>query len=170
MDNDYFEWLCHKVCLERNVDYTLLITKLHKTPYDILSNIQEDRNRIKKTLELRNYFTSTYDIQTTTRPVSVLEVLVSVAMDIEDKIMRDSDAGDRTAVWFWQMINNLGLLKYTDDNFDTRAVNDVLYRFIHRKYDRNGVGSIGFTKEKDCDFRDMDIWQQFNVYLTEKYF
>lgn len=85
-------------------------------------------------------------------------------------IMRDSAYGDRTSVWFWVMINNLGLTPYTDANYNAYSVADILDRFIKRRYMRNGQGSVGYTKaDHGKDFRKMDVWQQLNIFLTENY-
>ena len=43
------------------------------------------------------------------RPCSVLEMMVALSMKMEEQIMDDPDIGDRTSVWFWKMIDNLGL-------------------------------------------------------------
>ena len=165
-EHEYFAWLCEKIEYVKHPEYTLLIGKLYRTSFEIPENITEDRIRMRKASELRSYL----DMPVPNFPISVLEVLISVAIETERNIMRDSEAGDRTAVWFWQMIDNLGLLKYTDENYDHAEVCKILHKFLHRQYRKNGVGSVGFTTHRRSDFRKMDIWQQFNIYLTEQYF
>lgn len=159
--DEYFEWLCERIDIRNHINYGLLVTKLHKTPYQIITGMDVDARRARKARELRFYDDGS--------PVSCLEVLVSVAIDAEEKVMRDSCYQNRTAVWFWDMINNLGLAPYTDDNYNKYDVEEILDRFVNRKYQKNGKGSIAFTHYSNKDFRLLDIWQQFNIYLAENF-
>lgn len=165
--NRYFEWLCDKIELDtKHTEYTLLITKLYRTPYSIITGLEADGIRIRKAAELREEYGDGIHPEI---PVSCLEIMVSIALDAENMIMKDSKYGDRTAQWFWTMVENLGLLPYTDDNFKTYDVEDILGRFVNRHYRKNGIGSIAFSHKSKKDFRKLDIWQQFNIYLTERY-
>lgn len=163
--NDYFEWLCERIDICKHPDYTLLVSKLHRTPYSLITGLEADAFRVRKAQELRNLECDHPD----NRPVSCLEVMISIATEAEEKIMRDSSFGDRTSTWFWIMIDNLGLSRFTDEHFDTYEVEEILNKFVNRKYHKNGRGSIAFTKKSKKNFRKLDIWQQFNIYLSENY-
>lgn len=43
------------------------------------------------------------------RPCSVLEMIIALAIRLEEHIMDDPDIGNRTGQWFWDMIVSLGL-------------------------------------------------------------
>lgn len=81
-------------------------------------------------------------------PCSVLEMLLGFSRDIENKIMRDIDIGDRSYYWFWLMLNNLGLDWFTSSRFrrsPRKAIEEIengLYIFMNRTYGDDGFGSV----------------------------
>lgn len=171
IEEDYYQWLLQQIKTTPDIPYSKLLGKLYTTKYGVKRDVDEPR--VRKAAELRiaygierfmNY-PQTADIP----EVSVLEVLVSLAVDVERTVMKDGDAGDRTDLWFWSMIHNLGLNLYTDDKYDVEAVDDILSRFVNHKYQRNGMGSIAYTTRSRGDFRQLDIWHQLNIWLTENY-
>ena len=99
------------------------------------------------------------------RPCSVLEMLIALAFRCEEHIMQDSDAGDRMGQWFWNMIVNLGLGSMSDSRFDAAYTDDVIFRFMDRKYKRNGEGGLFTVERCKCDMRSVEIWYQMNWYL-----
>lgn len=74
------------------------------------------------------------------RPCSVLEMMVALAIKIEEQIMDDPDIGNRTGLWFWKMIENLGLKTMRDAVIDTDYVEKIIFRFLDRNYQRDGSG------------------------------
>lgn len=80
--------------------------------------------------------------------------------------MSDPEKGDRTAQWFWNMINSLGLSSMTDYNFNEWLVNDVVTRFLKREYDPDGKGGLFTIKRWNRDVRDVEIWHQLMAYLN----
>lgn len=170
--DEYFIWLCSKIRLyEEHVDYTLLIGELYQIPYTVMPGYTVDEIRVRKTEELYTEFViATGIVSSFNRPfVSVLEVLISLAEGIEESVMRDSEFGDRTPCWFWDMVSNLGLLAYDDFHFDLYSVREIIRIFVERRYSRNGRGSIAYTTRHTKDFRKLDIWQQLSIYFSEKY-
>lgn len=171
MLNEYYQWLLNKIRAETFVGYDLLLAKLYSTLYEITRDV--DQPRVRKVAELRNEFCDecfiNYPSFGEIQNVSVLELLVSLASDAERVVMRDSEAGDRTSVWFWSMVHNLGLDIYTDDRFNLEAVDAILERFVEHKYEKNGQGSIAYTLKSRGDFRKLDVWQQLNIWLAENY-
>ena len=65
-------------------------------------------------------------------PCSIFEMMVALAVRCEEHIMTNDEIGDRTPLWFWGMIENLGLREMTDDIFDERLVDEVVERFLAR--------------------------------------
>ena len=48
--------------------------------------------------------------------------------------MDDPDVGNRMGQWFWNMIVSLGLGSMNDARFDSEYTDDVIFRFMDRKY------------------------------------
>ena len=93
--------------------------------------------------------------------------MVALAFNGEEQIMNDSDYGDRTGQWFWNMIVSLGLGSMSDDNFDERYVYNTITRFLDRDYAPNGQGGLFTIENPAYDMRYVEIWSQFMWYLDE---
>jgi hypothetical protein len=103
------------------------------------------------------------------RPCSILEMMVALSLRMEEQIMDDPDIGNRTSLWFWTMIRNMGLFSYTDDKITVRTMNNVrkkLRAFNDRDYQPNGRGGLFIVKDCDKDMRDVEIWYQMCWYLN----
>lgn len=79
--------------------------------------------------------------------------------------MDDPNVGNRTAQWFWSMINNLDLGSMTDSRFDKRFVDERLDIFLNRKYEPDGKGGLFRIRGCDRDLRTVEIWYQLCWYL-----
>lgn len=171
MPNEYYLWLLSKIRADLHTNYSMLLAKLNSTQYRMTRDV--DQPRVRKVAELKQEFCDecfiNYPVSNDIPNVSVLEVLVSIALDTERMVMRDGDMGDRTELWFWSMIHNLGLEEYTNDRYNEVMVNALLDRFVNHTYLKNGIGSVGYTMKSRGDFRKLDIWHQFNIWLSENY-
>lgn len=163
----YFNWLYNKVMLDRT--YFTLLEYLHSVTFEYL--IPMDSNRADDGTDLRYRFCyeEKYDDAMVAtylddRPCSVLEMMVALAIR-EEQIMEDPEVGDRTSLWFMNMLDSLGLYYMTDDYFDRTFVKKAIHDFLHREYGRNGDGGL-FTVECDRDLRNEEIWYQMSLYLT----
>lgn len=171
--DEYYQWLLGIIDIDSHTDYYLLLGTLHRREYRY--SVAMDANRAAEGIELRkdwfddihdhDYHYAKFDINT---PCSVLEMLIALAISIEDKIMYKPNE-DHTAEWFWMMIDNLKLSNMTDDNFDLDAVCDAIDIFLDRKYGPDGKGSVFYTNRTDIDFRKMELWYQMSHYLDEHY-
>lgn len=99
------------------------------------------------------------------RPCSMLEMMCALALRCEETIMSDPDEGDRTGIWFWNMIKSLGLTKMTDGELNIsdrveRATDAVTYH----TYAANGSGGL-FTIRGEHNMRNYEIWMQMMLYL-----
>lgn len=92
------------------------------------------------------------------RPCSVLEMLIALAFRCEEHIMTDPDIGNRMGQWFWNMIVSLGLGSMSDSRFDAAYTDDVISRFMNRKYKRNGEGGLFTVERCKYDMRTVEIW------------
>ena len=79
-----------------------------------------------------------------------------------------SNDGDRTSVWFMDMLKSLDLDKLTDDKFDEAEADNKVFKFLERKYERNGKGGLFTINDKpDKDLRNVEIWYQAMWYLND---
>lgn len=171
ISNEYFEWMSNLVCSDRyskTISYRKLLMHLHNTEFTYI--IPRDENRADDGITLRYRFAYEYaGIEDAERylegPCSVLEMMIALSIRCEESIMDDPKVGDRTGQWFWGMVTNLGLGSMTDDRFDRGFVEDVLTRFLNRKYEPDGEGGLFRIRHYDRDLRKAEIWYQLCWYL-----
>lgn len=161
-DDEYFEWMYDLVCdgrFSKRITYRKLLMHLHNTEF--IYSIPRDENRAEGGVDLRRRFSD----HNVSGPCSVLEMMLALAIDCEETIMENAAYGDRTGQWFWGMINNLGLGTMNDTNYDREYVTNILDRFLHRRYERDGRGGLFTVRNCDRDLRDVEIWYQLCWYL-----
>lgn len=169
MNERYFEWMLDLVCGDRHFrdpSYQKLLKRLHEIEFVYLLDM--DANRADDGTDLRDRFAyeTGIDIQDMDGyPCSVLEMMVALAHRCEEQIMGDPDMGDRTGKWFFEMIENLGLIDMDDDHYDDYIVDRTIMKFMRREYDRDGAGGLFPDCRYDCDMRQIDIWYQMMWYL-----
>lgn len=169
--DDYFEWLYDLVCENRygaSVSYRKLFTALHNTIF--WYDIQKDSNRAADGADLRARYGDENHILNAPEliegPCSVLEMMIGLAVRCEETIMDDTAYGDRTAQWFWGMVNNLGLGGMTDDIFDKEYVEDVIHKLLIHDYAEDGRGGLFTVRDCPYDMRNLEIWNQLCFYLN----
>lgn len=171
----YFEWMCQLVCDEqhfRQFSYRRLLHHLHNMDFSYTLAMDSNREADGTDLRYRFGYENSYEgamiaIYLDTCPCSVLEMMIALAIRCEEHIMDDPDIGNRTGQWFWGMIENLGLKEMTDARFDKKYTEDIIQRFLDRKYKRNGEGGLFTVKHCQQDLRTIEIWYQMCWYLNE---
>ncbi len=174
INEEYFNWLYDLVCdrrYSRSHSYRKLLTRLHNTRFTYL--IPRDQNRADdgKNLRYRYAIHNGYEdmvdyvLDDLSGPCSVLEMMVALSIRCEENIMDDPSVGDRTGQWFWNMIVNLGLGSMLDNNYDEDLVDDILERFLKRKYEPDGRGGLFTIRGCTRDLRRVEIWYQLCWYL-----
>lgn len=171
-NNAYFSWLCGAVDSSDHPDrYCRLLLKLFDTTF--VFSIAGDGNRADDGVELRYRFCYESGLpqaavsELDDRPCSVLEMMVALAIRCENHIMSDPEIGNRTGVWFFKMLSNLGLDKMTDEIFDEDLVEAALTRMMDRTYRPNGRGGLFAVRNPKRDLRSVEIWMQMCWYLDE---
>lgn len=169
----YFDWMCCLLSSGRRYSsmlYSQLLLHLHNIPFRY--SIPMDGNRETDGIDLRYRFardTCQNDAVVAkcldVYPCSVLEMMVALAIRMEEHIMEDADIGDRTGEWFWEMIVSLGLESMTDSRYDPQYVDYVIERFLDREYTRNGEGGLFTVQYSKQDMRTLDIWYQMCAYI-----
>lgn len=170
MINEYFNWLTNLACGARYSDlvsYDKLLTYLHQTEFRYL--LPMDENMAEHGISLRYQFAldQGYDDvpECLYGPCSVLEMMLALSFKCE-QLMDDTDIGDRTRQWFWNMIGSLGLGGMRDDIFDRRYVKDTIERFLDRQYEPDGRGGLFTIRNCKDDLREVEIWHQCCWYLN----
>lgn len=166
VDNEYFDWLCRKVGVyDNDPSCDMVLNILSSTDFDWY--IANDDNRATDGIVLRSTFMDDegwYTPPLPGEPCTMLEMLIGLASRIDNDIMWDGEH-DNTEKWFWEMINNLDM-----DWHDSKDIYTKIDRFIHRKYDVNGVGGLfPLRKGNLLDQREVEIWYQAQSYLMENY-
>lgn len=172
--SDYFQWLCGIVHADDpDCSFYSLMRALFE--HEFRWSVDNDGNRAIDGEGLRDDFSdqSLYlDYSSIGGPCTVLEMLIALAMRIDDEIMWQPTES-RTIVWFWEMIGNLGIDEYDDEHWEEptsrNMVDYILDRWLDRRFRMDGIGGIFPMREADEDQRDVEIWYQMNLYFLEKY-
>lgn len=176
IEKEYFDWMYHLVGndnkIRNRISYKTLLDYLNSVVF--VPIIDLDDNRRTDGINLRYQFgyevgypESFIDIYLNNEECSILEMMIALSNRVEDEITDNYIYGDRTGQWFWSMIVSLGLNNMTDDNFDKDYCDEVIDRFLNRKYSPNGKGGLFTLANPYRDMRDVDIWCQFMWYLDE---
>ena len=172
----YYEWLCDIIHVnQHDKSYWLLIKDLYRKPF--YWTVPNDDNRAYEGKNLREKFCDEqrieyiYDYFDSTP--SLLEVIIGSAYRCEE-MMIDQDDNMGMNFWFWKMLRNVGLEKFTDDNYHDLngelIIDDILTKIIDRTYHRNGRGGLFPLKNYKKDQRKVELWYQMNSYLVENYY
>lgn len=180
---DYFRWLCGLVGGVTGSPRTsyrgLLYALFEKEFFPLVPN---DSNRASDGVKLREEYIQLVQISDSKfseekldihGPCRVLEMMVALSRRCEDDIMYKPENGDRTRVWFFSMVKNLGLDIYFDDNFDFESqsyISKVVDTAINRTYSEDGDGGFFPLKNPPLDQRKVEIWYQLISWLNENYF
>jgi hypothetical protein len=172
----YYDWLCNLV--SDNIHPRDMYTKLFKALYtrEFTYIHPMDKNRQVNGIGLRYYdFGYERGISYSVIPdifddnfCSVLEMMVSVAKRMESSLYHDEYVG-RTPIWFWHLNKNLGLEDMTDSNFSQVYFDDVMERFLNRRYKKDGTGGLFVTQDKTKDMREIEIWLQMDEFISTKF-
>ena len=172
LEKYYFEWLCGKIIDdESNIKYSKLMSHLYDSIFtpvmDMDDNRAEDGKGLRRRFEIEENHHRDDVIETFRgKPeCSVLEMMIALSIRCEETIMTDEEYGDRTGMWFWNMIVSLGLGTMDDSRFDRKYTSIVLDRFIDREYKKNGEGGLFTIDGLKKDMRTQEIWYQMMWYL-----
>lgn len=168
----YLIWICH---LEQFRSHTRLFEMLHNLEF--YWSIDRDDNRAGDGTELRDNYDIPLDItcggedlveEFMNKPCSILEMLIGLAIRVDEEYLGDP-MEPHPEEFFWEMIKNLGLDDYTDKRFNAGQVKKRVAMWIDRRFTKNGLGSPFPVYNDDRDQRDLEIWDQMNSYINEKY-
>ena len=177
IEQDYFQWLCDLVQIDKvDKSYWLLANDLHATSF--YSIVEMDENRAADGMELRDIYENELGLKyplMSERDCSVLEMMIALAMKMDYQTAGIDpdipDTGNGTIYWFWDMIDNLGLLGFDDDSYyalgGPKKVHDILEKLLKRRYTNTGIGGLFPLIHCNRDQRSVDLWYQMCAYLFE---
>ena len=171
--DDYYIWLLGFIEDDEyhTDDYSKLLLKLFDTEFYSIMNY--DDNRISDGLDLRGKFADEvgehiyYVASELPEYCSILEMMIALAMRMENDILHDDEYGDRTSQWFWMMIENLGLADEYDQFYREYYVQMTLDKFLRREYKPSGKGGLFVVNSGQFDMRGTEIWYQMNYFLDD---
>ena len=184
--DEYFDWLCALVNADKSV-YGYLLASLYNIEFTWTMDL--DRSRAVEGLELRKQYCDLVGgdtwVMLAEDGCTVLEMLIALARRMDD-MFTDVDTADRSRIWFWEFIENLGLKKFTnncparfeewtdDEGLHVSAHSpeeDIFYivhRWLNREYDPDGQGSIFPVGGHGTDMREASIFYQMSRYFYTK--
>lgn len=123
-----------------------------------------DENRALDGLGLRDdfeYETGEYLDKSSGLPpnCSMFEMLAALAIRCENQLMRNSLLGDRTSKWFFEFLDNLGILDCDERDRIVEACEEFM----------NGKKEMFPLKHKGIKQKNEQIWKQLMAYLNENY-
>lgn len=164
LDELYFDWLKDIILPAPNGKrYDRLIDILHEKEF--IPMIEMDENRAADGIFLREKFAEVY-LDFCEDPCSILEMMIALAGRFDGNAGFDPNEAYEN---FWILIKNLGLDRYHDSNYSGYEVRRILYSFTNRTYEYSGKGGLFPLKNPRKDQRNVEIWEQLQAYLIEKY-
>lgn len=176
----YIQWLYSIVGgKDRKFDhFWRVIRRLHMREFFYI--VPNDVNRLEDGRALRYEFIDEYQynpddvVNYFDCPCTFLEMMVAFSRRIDSDVMWDPEVGDRSAFWFWKMLENAGvsLRTFSDEYFDEHSIvelNDIVDRVLQRHYDKFGNGSLFPLSYQKRNYQRIELWYQMQLWLDENY-
>ena len=147
---------------------------LHSIPFRATKEFPQDDRRACDACDMR-YRWAEYEMGDKTlrdylpKEVSVFEVMVRLAVVIEERFMTDDDYGDRTSQWFFYMISSMGLNGQTDECINEDEVTAIVNNFLDRKYDEKGKGGLFYLPSAFKEMNKIELWDQAMHFIVVTY-
>lgn len=188
LKSQYYHWLCEKVGHVVNGDtegynghtYWLLLKDLHQKAF--FWSVPNDDNRAYEGLQLREEFQDEVGVNFRGNPYvdttldgecTMLELIIGLAKRCAS-VMEDQEVNIPTSDWFWKLLHNARLDRFTDDSYfecgGSGRVEMILDKILERTYHRDGEGGFFPLKNHKKDQRKVELWYQLNAYLLENYY
>ena len=169
--NAYYHWLLdivmYKEMKRSGREYKKLLRAMKDKQFTVV--VPNDINRLEDGKYLRFTFQEETGFEGEIKgSCSFLEMCIGLAVRMNRDIF-EPDPSYRPARWFWTMMENCGLDKYTDDIFDDLIVNKLMDRVIKRTYSKTGKGGLFPIKHPNNDQRNVELWYQMQQYVMENF-
>ena len=172
MWDDYFEFLIWRCHLQNFTRWSRLFEILHNVEFRWI--LERDENREADGVDLRDEYDipSGYTVEEDeafyAHWCSVLEMLIGLAIRVDDELIGDPEE-EHPEIFFMEMIKNLGLDRFRGNRYAEGDVIKVVDRWLDREFDCDGRGSPFPVKRDIRDQRELEMWDQMNAYISEKY-
>ena len=169
LDELYLRWLYDQVETSEDIRpshtcWTFLKQLFQKEFVWIVPN---DDNRLEDGRDLRQEFLDESDLKDVDETwmrlgCSMLELFIGLSR----RLSFETDGPAH--IWFWRLIENVGLYKITDDdNYSAAVIDSVLETVIWRTYQSDGSGGLFPLRYPKHDQRKVELWYQLNAYVLE---
>lgn len=176
LPEQYLHWLCSLVELNNHngATYFALAGILHRKAF--YWTVANDDNRGSDGSNLRMRFLEEAGLSPTAYPdlnlgvCTVLEMLIALCDRCETTMMYNPNKGERISRWFWTIMENLGLDRYSDLEIDLAASDEINHKIevaLDRSYDKKGRGGFFPLKNSKKDQREVEIWYQMCAFISE---
>ena len=173
-ESRYKKWIENKIELDRAPYYLYSDVIWLLDIIEFYATMPLDENEIDHVEKMRENYGFK---ELAEKPVTVLEVMLSLAIRCEINIMQTPEFADRTAKWFWAMFHNLGLDKYRDRKLKEQndypgsyeEIEAIIFDFLDRNYDHDGHGNIFTVENCRYNMREKSLWMQLNIWLSVNY-
>lgn len=168
LDDRYLTWLYSQVgdVKVRNTSETYwnLFRQMQETEF--VWFVPNDDNRVEDGRALRYEWVMEVNVLPDRKwwesGCSFLEMLIGLSR----RLAFEGDGHPH--VWFWHLIENLGLQSCTDhEPYDYNEVDERLNAVTWRTYDRFGRGGLFPLRRARKDQRNVELWYQMSAYLLE---
>ena len=183
-ETSYFQWLCDLVrCDQDDKSYYDLLGMMYETPFEV--KIDNDINRAVDGNELKGaYILDVYGAEEqknidfhmpAEQNCSILEMIMGISKRMAFELAEDESEDCDFYKYFWEIIENLGLKQYDDDQFgDSLArckieIREILNKLNERKYKKSGEGGMFPLLFPEKNQKKVEIWYQMQAYINEKY-
>lgn len=173
IDDRYFEWLYAKFGAVSNRNPARSYWNLFRLLYsrEFVWMVPNDDNRVEDGKALRYEFineqgTDGVDVLWLELGCSTLEMLVALAGRASYETSKEPGE------WIWKFMQNLNLVRYTDDTWTERAAASVerkIDALVYRTYSPTGHGGLFPLRNPVEDQRNVELWYQMSAYLLENF-
>lgn len=183
LKEDYFSWL-YSLISDQKRSYVKLCHLLHKQIF--YWSVHNDDNRCEDGLNLRRIYIEENRLDESHLEVryflkgecTMFEMMVALAQRINGITYDLKTQDDKTAKWFYEMLQNLRISRFADnsspyadlDPVQEATVHEILCDTLDRTYDKSGNGSLfPLKRQHPQDMRETEIWYQLMLWLDENY-
>ena len=168
----YYDWLCFLIGANgiMHRGYSELISSLHEKAFK--PKMRMDANRGGDGMQLRVDFQrehGPFGSSVNRGPCTFLEFLIGLAKRMS--FLMYGEGNGYTEYYFWRLVQNLRLIKCTDDNWYQMNgdffVEDAVTRVNERLYSADGKGGLFPLRHTAADQRGVEIWYQMQSWLME---